>query len=254
MRTVPKVLATASTILILGVSSLTLTGCGMQFKMPKEIERIGDTINELSETSDIFNQLMEEADAKDITDEKELEELFNDVMGNGDKISEQINAEFQKAILIRVVDGDTIVVEMDKEQKKVRLIGIDTPESVASQEYLDRTGKENTEAGKTASEYTKSLLADVHEVYLQKDTSDTDRYGRLLRYVWLEVPDNADDVKELATKCLNGILVRNGYAEIATYKPDTKYAKDLEYIYQMSHGETYYDGDYSEDYDVEQDR
>lgn len=248
MKRVPRALATASAIFIMGVSSLTLTGCGMEFKLPKEIESIGNTIDELGKTEEAFNELLQTVDEKDIKDEKELEDLLSNILDTGNEVGDTINAEFQSAVLIRVVDGDTIVVEIDAEQYKVRLIGIDTPESVASQEYLDRTGKENTEAGKTASEYTKSLLADYHEVYLQKDTSDTDRYGRLLRYVWLEVPEDCNDVKELATKCLNGILVRNGYAEIATYKPDTKYAKDLEYIYQMSHGETYEDGDYSEDY------
>lgn len=251
MKRVPRILTTASAIFIMGVSSLTLTGCGMEFKLPKEIENIGNTIEELGKTEDAMNELLQTVDEKDIRDEKELEDLLSNILDTGKEVGDTINAEFQCATLIRVVDGDTIVVEIDAEQYKVRLIGIDTPESVASQEYLDRTGKENTEAGKTASEYTKSVLADYNEVYLQKDTSDTDRYGRLLRYVWLEVPEDCNDVQELATKCLNGILIRNGYAELATYKPDTRYAKDLEYIYKMSHGETYEDGDYSEEYEID---
>jgi micrococcal nuclease len=113
----------------------------------------------------------------------------------------------------------------------VRLIGVDTPESVASQEYLDRTGKENTEEGKSASEYTKDILADYDTVYLQSDTSDTDRYGRLLRYVWLEVPEDDFDLGEISTKMLNGILVYHGVANVATYKPDTAHQADFEYLF-----------------------
>ena len=246
MRRLPRILATGSMIMLMGVSSVTLTGCSFDFKLPSAVEKIGQDISDLTDTVGTFNDILEEVDKTDIKDEKELESLIEGMLEGGDKLGSQINAEFQSARLIRVVDGDTIVVEIDKEQYKVRLIGIDTPESVASQEYLDRTGKENTEAGKTASEYTKSILADYEDVYLQKDTSDTDRYGRLLRYVWLEVPKDCDDITELATKCLNGILIKNGYAELAVYKPDTKHAKDFEYIYKMSHEEGYEDGDYSD--------
>ena len=54
--------------------------------------------------------------------------------------------------VIYVVDGDTIIVDTDDEKTKVRMIGIDTPESVHNNESL------NCEFGKSASEYTKSLL------------------------------------------------------------------------------------------------
>ena len=236
----------AATLIIMGVSSITLTGCSLGFGIKESMDKVVESLDSFNETKDVLSGIIEEADKTDLNSEKELEALLNDIIEKSDKAGEKINAEFQKAVIVRVVDGDTIVVEFDKEQHKVRLIGIDTPESVASKEYLERTGKENTEEGKTASEYTKSILEDYKEVYLQMDKSDTDRYGRLLRYVWLEVPENAEDIKEISTKCLNAILIKNGYAEVATYKPDTKYAKDFEYIYQMSHGETYEDGDYYE--------
>lgn len=138
--------------------------------------------------------------------------------------------EFQKARLVRVVDGDTIVVDIGGEEHKVRLIGIDAPESVASSIYLDRTGKENTREGEKASDYVKDLLADTETVYLQKDVSETDRYGRLLRYVWLELPENEEDREEISTKMLNGILVWEGIAEPAAYAPDTTHQADFEYL------------------------
>ena len=141
---------------------------------------------------------------------------------------------FQPAALVRVVDGDTIVVEMSGDEYKVRLIGIDAPESVASDQYLEMTGKENTQAGEKAGDFVKNLLAGTETVYLQKDISDTDRYGRLLRYVWLELPDDDKDIEEISSKMLNGILVREGVAVPAAYAPDTAHQADFEYLAQTS--------------------
>ena len=149
--------------------------------------------------------------------------------GNG-AAGKENSGEFQKARLVRVVDGDTIVVDIEGEERKVRLIGIDAPESVASSKYLDRTGKENTREGEKASNFVKDLLADTETVYLQKDVSETDRYGRLLRYVWLELPEDEEDREEISTKMLNGILVWEGIAEPAAYAPDTAHQADFEYL------------------------
>ncbi len=145
-------------------------------------------------------------------------------------LDSNIDSNLDKAEVVRVVDGDTVVVKIDGSDFKLRLIGVDTPESVASKEYLDRTGKENTESGKTASEYTKSLLPEGTIVYLEKDVSDTDRYGRLLRYVWLEIPEDTNDSEEISGKMLNAILVKNGYAEAVAYKPDIKHQDVLKQL------------------------
>ena len=65
----------------------------------------------------------------------------------------------KEAYLVSVIDGDTLMLYIDGEgDKKVRLIGVDTPESVAWAEYLEKTGKENTEEGKDASEFVKTFL------------------------------------------------------------------------------------------------
>lgn len=141
---------------------------------------------------------------------------------------------FQPASLVRVVDGDTIAVDIAGDEYKVRLIGVDAPESVASGQYLEMTGKENTQDGELASDFVKELLAGTETVYLQKDVSDTDRYGRLLRYVWLEIPDDDRDIDEISAKMLNGILVREGIAVPAAYAPDTAHQADFEYLAQTS--------------------
>ena len=122
----------------------------------------------------------------------------------------------QQAQVVRVVDGDTLKVSVPGEaDATVRLIGMDTPESVAADEAR------NCEEGRIASDYAKSLVAPGQTVWLSRDVSDADRYGRLLRYVWIERPDDPADEGEIAGKMLNAILVRDGYAQVKRYKPDT---------------------------------
>lgn len=119
----------------------------------------------------------------------------------------------------RVVDGDTILVDISSNENnssnevKVRLVGVNTPESTTRTEVY----------GKEASNYTKSRL-DGKTVYLQKDISDTDRYGRLLRLVWTELPNNLMDIEEVRTKMFNAELVLEGYAMPSTYNPDVTYS------------------------------
>lgn len=127
---------------------------------------------------------------------------------------------FEHYTVKRVVDGDTFVIEQNGKDVKVRLIGVDTPESVASQEYLDRTGKENTEEGKKASEFTRELI-EGEIVHLEFDAQTEDRYGRLLAYVYL------DD-----GRMLQDVLLEEGYANLATYPPNVKYVDRFEEIVQ----------------------
>ena len=103
-------------------------------------------------------------------------------------------------VVVEVVDGDTIKVEIDGEVFKVRYIGIDTPE-LSSQEFM----------GVEASEANRALVFGK-EVILKKDTSETDQYGRLLRYVYL-----------LDGTFVNAALVEGGFAESLVYHPDTKF-------------------------------
>ncbi|MCX7746035.1 MAG: thermonuclease family protein [Clostridia bacterium] len=108
----------------------------------------------------------------------------------------------EKVTVTRVIDGDTFEIEGGR---SVRLIGVDTPESV----HPDQS--KNTEFGKIASAFTKEKLGGK-TVYLEKDVSDKDKYGRLLRYVYLE--DNT---------FFNEYLIKEGMANPATFPPDVKY-------------------------------
>jgi len=102
--------------------------------------------------------------------------------------------------VIRVIDGDTFQIETGQ---KVRLIGIDTPETSDPRKSVQCFGRE-------AYEKTKNLL-EGNLVKLEKDVSETDKYARLLRYVYL------GDV------FVNELLVKEGYARSSSYPPDIKY-------------------------------
>jgi hypothetical protein len=78
----------------------------------------------------------------------------------------------------RVVDGDTIVVNIEGKEEKVRLIGVDTPETVHPNKPVEHFGKE-------ASEFTRKM-AQGNMVRLEYDWQKWDRYGRLLAYTYLK--------------------------------------------------------------------
>jgi len=113
------------------------------------------------------------------------------------------------ATVTRVVDGDTIEVEVDGVEYTLRYIGVDTPETVDPRRPVECFGRE-------ASEFNKELVLGK-TVGLEKDVSDTDTFGRLLRYVWL--PSTGSEQGEM----VNAVLVREGYAQASAYPPDVKY-------------------------------
>ena len=171
------------------------------------------------EVSTKLTDIINDTDFKDNGSIEHMGEMIATVSGNlfGSE-------DFEEAIVKRVVDGDTIIVNIDGYgDVSVRMIGVNTPESVASEEYLKKKGTTNSREGKDASDFTKDLLKDTDVVYLQKDTSETDPYDRLLRYVWLEVPEDAFSIEEVSDKMVNAILVKEGYAEAVYYAPDGMY-------------------------------
>ncbi|MBM3256138.1 MAG: thermonuclease family protein [Candidatus Moranbacteria bacterium] len=106
------------------------------------------------------------------------------------------------AKVVYVVDGDTIDISTGE---RVRYVGVDTPETKHPIKGVECFGRE-------AAEKNKELILGK-EVRLEKDISDKDKYGRLLRYVYL---DNL---------FINDYLARNGFAHAATFPPDVKFSK-----------------------------
>lgn len=106
----------------------------------------------------------------------------------------------------RVVDGDTIVVDINGAPEKVRFIGVDTPETVDPRKPVQCYGLQ-------ASSYVKRLLTGAR-VGLESDSSqgDKDRYGRLLRYIFLTDGTNLDEQ-----------LIAKGYGHEYTYNLPYKY-------------------------------
>ena len=111
----------------------------------------------------------------------------------------------KKTVVERVVDGDTIIISGGE---RLRMIGINTPESVKEAGEVEHFGIE-------ASKYTKDKL-EGKTIYIEKDVSDRDDYGRLLRYIYLE--DGT---------FYNEKIVKEGYAFAGTYPPDVKYNEIL---------------------------
>ncbi|MBA3413969.1 MAG: thermonuclease family protein [Chloroflexia bacterium] len=125
-----------------------------------------------------------------------------------------VPAAAEPVALLETIDGDTIEVRReDGTVERVRLVGIDTPETGLGSPPLECYGPE-------ASRFTADLLAGADgAVYLEKDVEERDRYGRLLRWVWFE----ADGRPYLA----NAAITRAGFAERYRDTPNRRYVDDV---------------------------
>lgn len=114
-------------------------------------------------------------------------------------------SELTPALVTRVIDGDTIEVAIGGRSFRVRYIGIDTPETVHPQRPVECFGKQAADRNRQ--------LVEGKMVGLEKDVSDTDSFGRLLRYVWAD------------GRMVNAVLVEEGFALASTFPPDVRYAE-----------------------------
>lgn len=119
-------------------------------------------------------------------------------------LGESDTKNYELAFVERIVDGDTIELS---DGRKVRYIGADTPETKNPRVGVQCFGKE-------ASKFNASLVSG-RWVRLEKDVNDTDKYGRLLRYVWI------DDV------LVNKKLIAEGFAFARSFPPDIKRQDEL---------------------------
>jgi|SRR3989344_9424077 len=127
--------------------------------------------------------------------------LFDD---KGEVIGEKTES-ISPTKVVKVIDGDTVRLENGE---TVRYIGIDTPEISQGKECFSEE----------ATEKNKDLVFNK-AVRLEKDVSEKDRYGRLLRYVWVISESGQGET------FVNEYLVRQGYASAITYPPDVKYSE-----------------------------
>jgi micrococcal nuclease len=128
----------------------------------------------------------------------------------------------KKPLVAYVVDGDTIAVRIDRGVEKVRLIGIDTPESrknaraALQAERSHRDIKTIMEFGRRAKDTLKGLLPKGAELRIEYDVQKRDKYGRLLGYVYRS--DNT---------MVNEEMILRGYAQLLTIPPNIKYVDRL---------------------------
>ena len=127
-------------------------------------------------------------------------------------------AHLIEGTVVRVEDGDTVTVRLANGTERVRLTGIDAPESAES-EKLDRDAARSRQSkativalGRRASAYTRRRLQG-RRVGLELDVERRDRYGRLLAYVWL------------GDTMFNAEMVRDGYADTFTVPPNVRWAE-----------------------------
>lgn len=134
-----------------------------------------------------------------------------------------------KVKVLRVVDGDTFKCMIDGKEQTIRLIGVDTPESVNPKE------EKNTVEGKIASEYTKRYLEN-RDVELEFDIQKTDKYGRVLAYVW-----NGDTM-------FNFKLIRDGIAKPMTIAPNVRYSEIIKNLEKtaVENNKGFFNKDYKE--------
>ena len=131
--------------------------------------------------------------------------------GLGDDGSSAPDRPAGTATVVRPVDGDTVVVDIDGHEEPVRLIGIDTPESVAEDRPVECYGPE-------AKVRLAELLPPGTVVRLERDVEARDRYDRLLAYVH-RAGDGA---------FVNRVLVEEGFGEASAYPPNTTRQAELD--------------------------
>lgn len=145
-----------------------------------------------------------------------ISSVFSENDAGGTGLPFGVTLQIDPSVLIpceleRVVDGDTIIVhDPDNNRLRVRLTGINAPESVLEDE------SKNTDEGRDASKFLKELLADVKTVYLEYDEGQFDQYGRTLAYVWIDTGTTYIMVNE--------VILATGHAKPVYIKPNLRYA------------------------------
>lgn len=137
--------------------------------------------------------------------EKQYKEEKQKEKEQNNSVSEEVksNSKIKDLNVKRVVDGDTVVLEKNGYEYKVRLIGVDTPESV----HLDKN--KNTKEGKIASDFTKERLTGK-KVDIEFDVKPQDKYGRYLVYLYV------DGIS------YNEVLLEEGMARVMMISPNVK--------------------------------
>lgn len=143
------------------------------------------------------------------------ESLF---LNNENKSNDSGSQDFVSGVVVRAVDGDTAVIKVDGQERRVRLLGVDTPETVHPNKPVQFYGKE-------ASRFTKDSL-NGRRVWLEYDANPQDKYQRHLAYVWLENPKTINEAS-IRESMFNARLLLGGYAKVMIIKPNKRYEAEF---------------------------
>lgn len=173
-------------IMIILTSLLVLSGC----TTPSSVEK----------TTTVKNSINENKSGVDNSSIK------NTKSPNSENNQQEDNKKVMKAVVTDNIDGDTIKVKFENNKEEtIRLLLIDTPETVHPSKPVEPFGKE-------ASDYAKELMPINKDVEVELDVSERDKYGRLLAYIWVD------------GKMYNELVIEKGLARVAyVYAPNTKY-------------------------------
>lgn len=133
-------------------------------------------------------------------------------------LSTPLFSEYEKCRLVRIVDGDTFIIQYNGKKEKLRLTGIDTPESSNNPKARRDSERKNISLqailknGKRSRSFAKSLLAGENHIYLEFDVQKRDRYRRILAYAYLS-----------DGRMINELMLKAGYASLMTVPPNVKY-------------------------------
>ena len=139
------------------------------------------------------------------------------------------NQDFIQAVIVRAVDGDTAVVRIDGQEKRVRFLGVDTPETVHPNKPVQFYGKE-------ASSFTKESL-NGRRVWLEYDSNPQDRYGRHLAYIWLNNPKTINE-STIRESMFNAKLLLGGYAKVMIIRPNKRYESEFRKFQEEARNKT----------------
>ena len=144
-------------------------------------------------------------------------DIINNTTSNTDNTNNTDNSNISNDTykVLKVVDGDTIKIKYNGKTEKVRLIGIDTPESVSPNK------SKNCEEGKIASNFTKNYL-EGKNIKIEFDVQQRDKYNRLLAYIYID------------NQMYNEILLKEGYAKLDTVPPNIKYVNDFKKLQEKA--------------------
>lgn len=208
-----KIRKTVGLFVIFSASLLLLTGCGTTNNSQGNNQNVNTAVSSDDKQGELKSeeQIIQKTDteAKNNLSQTGIEagDNLNDAKDNGEEVKKE---EIKYFRVIKVVDGDTIAVDIEGVSETIRLIGINTPETVDPRKPVECFGIE-------ASNKAKELLSGK-SVALEKDSSqdERDKYGRLLRYI-----------KTKDGLFYNLEIIKQGYAYEYTYGIPYKYQREF---------------------------